>query len=246
METPKWVQPGDEVHQIGTVFGTPLVVKGRTWLPVFEGLIWVLMSWITHARYPQRSIWHCLRSGLVMMPPAVASEWGHNFAHAAAARWVARPMDYLRIAWGTPLVVYRDVNDPRVSPRQHIARALGGPLFNLLLLPVTWLARKRTRPGSLSRDAADAAVGTNLFLVTGGLLPLPALDGGPLLKWSVIANGGSLQQANSVVRTANGIGAAMIGAAGLASLKRRKWGLAALLGQYFALMLAYALGWLKE
>jgi Zn-dependent protease len=204
------------------------------------------MSWIARRRYPNRSFRHCLLSGFVMMLPAVASEWGHNFAHAAAARWVERPMDYLRITWGTPLVVYNQVNDPQVSPRQHLLRTLGGPLFNLLLLPFTWLARKFTRPGSLGRDAADAAVGTNLFLPAAGLLPLPALDGGPLLKWSVIERGGSPLQAEAVVRSANAAGAAVMGAAGLASLKRRQWGLAALLGQFFVLMLAYALGWLKE
>lgn len=232
--------------QVGRVFGTPLVVVGWTWLPLFELGIWGVLAAVLRRLRPQQPLRQTLFAALVAMPLAVLSEWGHNFAHAAAARWVGRPMDYLRITWGTPLVVYNQIDDPQVTPRQHILRALGGPLFNVLLLPFAWLLRRRTSPGSLARQAADVFLGTNLFLPLAGMLPIPALDGGPVLKWALIARGYERERAGQVVRKANAAGAAAAGAAGALALSRRKWGLAALLLQFAALMAAYAAGWLRE
>ena len=231
---------------VGRVFGTPLVVIGWTWLPLFEGIVWALLTYIFHTRRPLRSLADNARSALAGMPLAVASEWGHNFAHAAAAQRVGRPMDYLRLTWGTPLVVYNQIDDPQVTPRQHVLRALGGPLFNLALLPAAWLLRRRTQPGSLARDAADTLLVTNLFLPVAGMLPLPALDGGPVLKWSLIARGASPEKAWMIVRKANAVGSAAAGAAGALALSKRRWGLAALLLQFAGLMAAYAFGWLRE
>lgn len=246
METPKWVRPGDEYHIVGHVFGTPVVVKGWTWLPLFELIIWGVVTWVFGLFQPQRTLKDRLKVAALATPIVVASEWLHNFAHAAAAYFVGKPMDFLRITWGTPLLVYQDVNDPTVSPRQHIWRAMGGPLINLLLLPIMGLWRAATRPGTLARDIANAGLLTNLLIPLFGILPLPALDGGPLLKWSVIARTGDPENAEKVVRVANGIGAGIFAAAAVFTLGRRKWVLSSLLLQFFGLMLSYALGWLKE
>jgi Zn-dependent protease len=155
-------------------------------------------------------------------------------------------MDYLRLTWGTPLVVYNQVDDPQVSPRQHICRALGGPVFNLLVAPLAWLLRRRTAPGTWQRDVANIFLGTNLFLPLVGMLPIPALDGGPVLKWTLVARGRSREQAWRTVRAANTAGAVVAGTAGALALSRRRWGTAALLLQFAGLMAAYAIGWLRE
>ena len=65
------------------------------------------------------------------------------------------------ISWGMPLVVYYDPTDEGVTPGQHVARALGGPLFNLTLLLAALLVRHRIPTGTAAYDAADAAVQMN-------------------------------------------------------------------------------------
>ena len=65
------------------------------------------------------------------MTAILGSEWCHSLAHAAAARSIGKPMDALRIDWGMPLVVYYDVDNEKVAPREHIIRALGGPVCSL-------------------------------------------------------------------------------------------------------------------
>ena len=161
MIKPPVVRPTDEVTAVGRIFGTPLVVKGKTWLPLIELGAWGLMARAAGKRRPERSWLARLGVGALTMPIVVGSEWCHNLAHAAAARLVGKPMDVLRITWGTPLVVYHDIADKTVTPRQHIIRALGGPVFNALVLPVALLLRRRTHPDSVARDVANAAVGAN-------------------------------------------------------------------------------------
>ena len=38
------VKPTDEVTTVGRVLGTPLVVKGKTWLPLVELIAWGIMA----------------------------------------------------------------------------------------------------------------------------------------------------------------------------------------------------------
>ena len=47
----------------------------------------------------------------------------------------------------------------------------------------------------------------NAFLCTVSLLPIPGVDGGPLLKWSLVKNGWSAKDADETVRKVNwGVG----------------------------------------
>lgn len=246
METPRWVKPGDQFKEIGRVFGTPVVVDRWSWIPLLPGLVWLLLSRLARRGGLPLPWGEALTRGALSTPLVVLSEWGHNFAHAGAAALVQRRMDYLRILGGTPLVVYNDVNDRLVTPRQHMVRALGGPIFNLLVAPLAWLVYRRQAPGSRGRAVAGNVLGTNLLIPALGLLPLPVLDGGPLLKWSLVARGRTIAEANRTVQRANAVGACASGVVTAAAVRRRSW-LVALLGAQFAgLMLAYALGWLRE
>lgn len=246
MIKPPVVRPTDEVTTVGRVFGTPVVVKGKTWLPLAELIVWGAMTWIAGKRRPERSWLARLGVGALTTPIVVGSEWCHNFAHAASARLVGKPMDVLRIAWGMPLVVYHDIADETVTPRQHVIRALGGPVFNALVLPVALLLRRLTHPNSAARDVADAAVGMNRFLCTVGLMPLPAIDGGAIVKWTLVSRGRTPDEADASVRKVDGVLGIGLAAAGAAALKKRHWFLGALLAQFSALALAFALGIIRE
>lgn len=246
MIKPAFVKPGEEVTRVGTVFGTPLVVKGLTWLPLVELVVWGVTSWLAGRRRPERTWAARLGVGALTMPLVVGFEWLHNFAHAAAAQLVARPMDAMRITWGTPLVVYHDIEDPNVSPRQHIIRALGGPLVNALLLPLALVARQLTAPGSVGREMADTAIATNTFLSTVSLLPMPGIDGGPILKWSLVDRGYTKDEADLVVRKVNGVVGVGMGLTAVVAGKQRRWWLAVLAAQMAVSMIAFARGWIRE
>jgi Zn-dependent protease len=231
---------------IGQVFGAPLVVKGRTWFPYTELGVWLLMAWLSGKGRPDRSIGERLGVGALTAAVLLGSEWGHNLAHAAAATRVGKPMDALKVTWGMPLVIYHDINDRTVSPRQHILRALGGPAFNAAVLPFALLLRRFSRPRSAARDAANVAVGMNLFLCSASLLPIPGIDGGPILKWTLVEKGFSVSKADETVKKVDrALGAGLGAAAGVALKKQRKF-LGVILGLFAGLALAVGLGWIKE
>ncbi len=233
MKKPPAVRPGDEVTVIGHVFETPLVVRGRTWLPVAQFGAWGIMAWLAGKRRPQRTWGQRLWVGLMTMAVALGSEWLHNLAHAVAAHLIGKPMDALRITWGMPLVVYYDLNDQDVTPREHIVRALGGPLFNAaLLIPLVGL-RCAARDGTAAREVLDMAVGANVFLSTVSMLPMPGIDGGAALKWALVADGRSVPQADEAVRRVNrwmGVALSVAGAVAFWKRKRIIGGVLALCG----------------
>jgi Zn-dependent protease len=231
---------------VGKVFDAPLAVKGNTWLPVTQFLLWGIMSWFAGRREPSRTWGQKVAIGGMTTAVILGSEWCHNLAHAAAAKLVGQPVDAIRITWGMPILIYIDINDPAVTPRQHITRALGGPLFNLAVLPVALLARFFTRSDSPARDVASAAVGMNTFLASVSLLPIPGIDGGPILKWSLVERGKTLEEADETVKKVNLATGVGLGVVSALALKKRKY----LLGGFAAIMgcvaLAVGAGWLKE
>ena len=178
MIKPKVVSPSDEVSTVSHIFSTPLVVKGRTWLPLTQLAFWPVMARAAKKRIPTRSWPESFGIGALTTIVILGSEWCHNLAHAAAAKFVGKPMDAIRITWGMPLVVYYDINDQNVTPKSISSGHLAAPIFNSDSLPIALFWKMRTRSESSSRDVAIAAVGTNTFLFTVGLLPIPGIDGG--------------------------------------------------------------------
>lgn len=230
---PEVVSPGEEVTEVGRVFDAPLVVKGRTWLPMVQILVWGLMAYVAGLRKPERSWEKRLAVGALTMPVVLGSEWLHNLAHAAAAKLVGHPVDAIRITWGMPLLVYFEINDEEVTPQQHLVRSLGGPLFNALALPLWWLVRWISPPESVGQDVGEAGTWMNTLLLVGGLTPIPGLDGSVILKWSLVAGGRKLEEADEVVRKVNGPTALGLGVVSAAAFKHKKW-----LAGVFAAMLA--------
>ena len=204
MQKPPVLCPDDETISVGRVFATPLRVKGFTWFPLTQCIVWGIMSWIAGRTRPDRSLGERIRIATYTMPVVLGSEWGHNLAHAAAANRIGKPMDAIRITWGMPLCVYYDINDYSVTPRQHILRALGGPLFSFILLVISRTVRCITPRDSVFREVADVSYATNAFLSTVSLLPIPGIDGGPILKWSLGDSGRTVEEADQVIRKVDG------------------------------------------
>ena len=240
------VERTDELVEIGKIFSAPLVVKGRTWFPITQIITWPIMAWIAKKRIPERSWFQSFGVGAVTMPVVLGSEWCHNLAHAAAAKFVGKPMDAIKVTYGMPLVVYYDVNDDKVTPRQHVIRALGGPIFNILLLPLALILKRVTNTKSVAHDIARVAVGTNAFLPAVGLLPIPGIDGGPILKWSLVEKGQTPQEADMMVRKVDGVLGVLLTFVGVKLLRKRNWLFGGLLLQLAAIAFGVSLGILKE
>jgi Zn-dependent protease len=236
----------DNLRPVGRVFGTPVVVKGQTWIPLIQLAVWPVMAWLAGKDRTDRTWPERFGVGALSMVAVLGSEWCHNLAHAAAAQLVDQPMDALRVYFGMPLIIYRDLDDEEVTPRQHVVRALGGPVLNAGLLSAAALWRRLARAGSAAHDVAEAAVKMNAFLCTVSLLPIPGIDGGPLLKWSLVERGYEPAQADETVRKASGVTGLALGVASGAAAKKRRWFLAALLGLLSLVGVSVGLGWLKE
>jgi len=86
----------------------------------------------------------------------------------------------------------------------------------------------------------------NAFLFSVSLLPIPAIDGGPILKWSLVDRGATPEEADKTVRGVNRVlGGGFVVAAGVA-LKRRRRLLGSILSMFAALSLSMGFGLLKE
>ena len=231
---------------LGRLGETEITRRGLSWLPVSQLIIWGQFARASRQRNPERSWIRAGLEGFCQMAVMLGSEWGHNLAHLAASNIIGKPMDQFRIQLGMPRCVYHEINDQEVAPREHLVRALGGPIFNLLALPFAWKARRMTNKDSIAGITARTAFDTNLFLSTISLLPIPGIDGGPILKWSLVERGKTPREADEVVRKMNGPLALILGLfSGGAFLKKKT------LPGFFSLMLggiclSIFAGWLKE
>ena len=245
MKRPAVYTPDHPGHTLTRIWGTPIVVVGRTWLPLAELASWIFLSWWSSRRDPGHTPGMNLGLGAINTLTVLGSEWCHNLAHVAAAHVVDRPMDALRITWGMPLCVYYQLEDARVTPRQHIARALGGPLFTLAAALGLGRIRSMTRSSTAAREIADTALGANLVILSAGMLPYPGLDGGVILKWGLVESGRSPQQADQITRQVDGVVAAGLAGAAIVVKKRRPC-LSGLLALLSALGFSLALGLVRE
>ena len=217
---------------IGILGKTEVTRQGWTWLPISQLIVWGVLSRESRKRNPGKSWFRAGVEGFCKMAVMLGSEWGHNLAHLTASNMIDKPMDQFRIQLGMPRCIYHQLNDPEVKPREHVVRALGGPVFNWMILPFTCLARRLTRPDSIAGATARTAFQTNLFLGLISLLPIPGIDGAPILKWSLVERGRTIPEADEVVRKANGPLALLLGLISSAAFLKKK----PLLG-FFSLML---------
>jgi hypothetical protein len=217
---------------IGVIGKTPITRVGHTWIPITQLVLWGIFTRSASKRKPDSSRIQWSREGFLKMAVVLGSEWCHNLAHLIASNWIGKPMDQMRIQAGMPRCIYQKINDQDVTPSQHIARSLGGPVINFLLLPVTGLARTLIKPDSIAGETVKTAYQTNLFLSLFSLLPIPGIDGGPILKWSLVARGKTIDEADRVVQKVNGPLAVLLGLFSSWAFLTRK-----ILPGFFSLML---------
>jgi hypothetical protein len=230
----------------GRLGETEITWRGLGWLPFTQVIIWGAFARASKKRKPHKSWIRAGIEGFCQMMVMVGSEWGHNLAHLVASQAIHKPMDEIRIQLGMPRCVYYQLNDPDVTPQEHVARSLGGPIFNLMVFPFAWVARKLTKKDSIVGMTARSAYDTNLLLILVSLLPIPGIDGGSILKWSLVDRGRTLQEADEVVQKVNGPLALLLGLFSSGAFLKKK----PLLGLFNLMLggisLSVYLGWLKE
>ena len=105
-------------------------------------------------------------------------------------------MDKILLSADMPRTLYAN-ND--VPPRTHIIRAIGGPIYSAIGLAISLLWRSFSPPASLSRELADISSFYH-GMIFGCLIPLPIVDGGTILKWSLVEKGYSPEEADGIVK----------------------------------------------
>jgi Zn-dependent protease len=246
MIKPNIILPNDQVNHVGTIFEAPLVTKGWTWLPITEIVVFGIMTKEAGRLHPERNWQTRLGTAILTTTVILGSEWSHNLAHTAAAKMVGHPVDAIRVTWGMPLLVYHDIEDPDVSPRIHIIRALGGPIINCIYFSLALLLQPITKPNSIFRDVLNAALGMNAFLVLGGMLPIPGIDGGAVLKWILVEKGQTPTQADNTIRKVDMFTAAGLGVGAAAAFKKRKQLAGGVLALFASIALAVGTGLFRE
>ena len=106
--------------------------------------------------------------------------------------------------------------------------------------------RSRISPHSIAREIIEAALSTNIFLLVVALLPLPHIDGGPILKWSLVARGSTPAEADLAVRRVDGVLGVALGAGSALAMLKRRWLTGAFLAALSVAALGIASGLLKE
>jgi hypothetical protein len=209
----------DDIPILFTVWDTPVKVKPAILANLLA--LWGLLSWLAGRRGPE-SPWPVrLLVGLLSTLALLAADLGHAMAHIASARYAGAPMDEIQVSAGMPRTIYHD-ND--VPPRTHRLRALGGPLYNAVGLLVSLVWRALTPRGSPVRQVADWSCLGHGLILGGSLVPLPFVDGGSVLKWTLVERGRTPQEADEVVRQVDlslGMAAAATGVALAAT--RQRW-----------------------
>jgi len=209
-----------------TIWSTQIKVKPAVLGNLLVG--WVALSLLAGQQLPESSWPARLVVGALSTTAVMVADFGHALSHIASARYAGAPMDEVLmdevlISAGMPRTIYLD-ND--VSSQTHRLRSLGGPIFSTLGLAVSLFLRALTPYGSLARMVADWSCIGHGFILAGSLMPLPVVDGGVILKWTLVERGRTPAQADAVVRRLNLVIGAVALVAGVVLTAQHQWLLA--------------------
>jgi hypothetical protein len=185
----------NDLPTLFTVWSTPVKVQPAVLANL--AALWGFLAWWAGRQRPQRP-W-ILRLGISFLQTLVllSADVGHALAHIISARFAGAPMDEILVSSGMPRTIYHDQDVP---PRVHRLRAMGGPIFSACGLLVSLLLRVLTPRGSAMREITDSSCLGHGFILLGSLAPLPFVDGGSLVKWTLVEGGRSESEADKLVR----------------------------------------------
>jgi hypothetical protein len=221
------------------IFDTHIKVK-VTFL-IYIVPIWVGVTWLGLYWHPERGFWPSVLVGFVAVILLLVAECGHPVAHIFSARYAGAPMDELQISagGGMPRTLYWK---NEVSPNVHRLRAIGGPLFNLLGLLLSLVISAAAPGNSVVWELAAWSAGGHGLLLLMSLAPVPMVDGGVLLKWTLVARGKAVTEADEIVRRVDWVMGIVAGIVGVVLIALQIWIAGVILMGVGAVVIGIALG----
>jgi len=203
-----------------SIFGTPVKAKGMVLIPIV--VLWGSITWLEFSWHPERAFWQDLLMGFATMLLLLVVEVGHALAHIFSARAAGAPMDEL-LLWpsaGMPRTLYWN---NEVSPDVHRMRAMGGPVFNVVGLLLSGVIYAVASGNPIARELAAWSVGGHGLLLILSLLPLPMVDGGTIMKWTLVARGKTEIEADEIVRQVDWVMGIVGGMIGVGFIAMQMW-----------------------
>lgn len=168
-----WLENLDTVRHIplGKFWGIPVSITPLLWLSPFVFLaLGILQNW--SASDNTIGIFYL---ALVYLSGVEITTLLHQFGHILGGKIVGSPMDELLLTATRGVNLYHG-DQTLVPSHVHLGRALGGPIFNLLVAGVIYLLLPFVERGFIF-DLLASLAATNLFFGAGSFLPLPSIDG---------------------------------------------------------------------
>jgi Zn-dependent protease len=157
---------------VGRFWDVTLLVTPFTWLgPVF----FFVAHFVLNLLEDQPSMSDRLYQSMLFTIAVELTTLFHAFGHIISGKMVKSSMDELLITTTRDVNIYHG-DQSRLPGYVHLARSLGGPLFNLLVAGVCIFFSTKFSQGFTSNLLASL-IGTNLFFGIGSFLPIPSVDG---------------------------------------------------------------------
>jgi hypothetical protein len=158
--------------RIGKFWGVDLFITPIVWLSpfIFFGLYFLINLLNNRLTLTERLVqasFFTFAVGITMVL--------HSFGHILGGKLVNSSMSGLLIAATRHVNVY-DGDQSQISSRVHLARSLGGPLFNLLSAGIFFILIQWMEAGFWMR-LFSSLISVNLFFGLGSFLPIPSVDG---------------------------------------------------------------------
>jgi hypothetical protein len=202
------------VNVFGTLVKVKLLVVGNIIL------LWGGVAWYGLLRNPDRGLWSGILLGFLSMVLLLIADFGHAMSHIFSARYAGAPMAEILISAGMPRTLY---SDNQVPPRTHRVRAMGGPIFSGIGLLLSLILYAVFTSGSIGRELAAWSIVGHGFILVGCLLPLPIVDGGTILKWTLVEKGRTETEADVILRRVNWVLGIICGAVGMGLIAGQLW-----------------------
>ncbi|MEA3337965.1 MAG: hypothetical protein U9R25_18910 [Chloroflexota bacterium] len=188
-----------------TVWETP--VRAQSGFAAALAAVWALMTWLAGRGNPGRPLPLRLLVGFISMLAVVSADVSHAMAHIISARAAYAPVDEILLSHGMPRTIYFD-ND--ITPQQHRMRALGGPVYSGLACLLVLALRRLAPEDTIFHEVLGYTALAHGLISAGSMAPLEMVDGGSILKWSLVEQGKTEEEADHAVQqVAKGSGTAL-------------------------------------
>lgn len=161
---------------VGRLWGTRIAVTPTAALQVpFFFALGVLLTFVPGRMALVAPIGDRIENAVLFTVAGLVANAAHAFGHIVSGTLAGSAMDELLMTATRDANLYHG-DQGAVRGRTHIARAVGGPVGNLVVAAITF-AVLTALGGWGTQPMLDRIAGVNLLFGLGGFLPLPSVDG---------------------------------------------------------------------